>query len=79
MNGDYKRGQQLYYHEDGEVTRVEIVSSRGDENFEKYKLKVLEVLSESPRSEPPTVGETFTCEKSRTISCSGLWHLTDKR
>lgn len=63
------------YHEDGMVCDVTILEDTSDNEWERYKLKVNKVLQSSSIVKDPEVGEEFSVEKARGISCSGLWHL----
>ncbi|MCK4729703.1 MAG: hypothetical protein KAT28_00140 [Candidatus Aenigmarchaeota archaeon] len=75
---DYKVGQEAFYHESGEVYRVEILEVCGDEKLEKYKLKILEIVQESQIFKPSNVNEEFNCEKQRNSGgYSGLWYLLE--
>ncbi len=76
--GDYQPGQEAFYHEDGEVDRVEILENNSDSKWERYVLRVKEVVRQSRLVKPSEVGETFSCEKMRGVSMSGLWHLLDQ-
>ena len=73
----YQSGQEAFYHDMGEVDKVKILENNSDEINIKYKLKVLSVVKKSKIIKPSEIGEEFNCEKKRSTSSSGLWHLLD--
>lgn len=79
MAQDYEAGREAFYHETGMVYKVKVLKNTGDKEWERYNLKVLEVVGESSIFVPSEVGEEFSCEKRRDSGgCSGLWHLLDR-
>jgi len=73
----YKPGEEAFYHESGEITRVKVLENNSNEDWIKYRLKVLENIRVSKMYKPPKIGEEFNLEKRRNISCSGLGYLLD--
>ena len=72
----YKQGQVAFYHETGEVDKVEVLENNSDKEWIRYKLKILEVVRENNIVYPSDIGEIFTFEKKRDSSgFSGLGHL----
>jgi hypothetical protein len=79
IQDDYKPGQKAFYHKRGEILRVEVLEAPRDEEFEKYHLKVLEIVRKCPTSVETKVGDEFTCDRRRMGgACCGMWHLIDK-
>jgi len=75
---DYQVGQEAFYHESGEVYRVQVLEATGNREWERYKLKILKIVKESPMFVSSKVGEEFDCEKLRDSGgMSGLWHLLE--
>jgi len=72
---DYKSGQEAFYHEDGSIFKVKVLAADCDEKWERYQLKILEIIQENPMFVPPKIGEEFSCDKQKGVACSGLWHL----
>ena len=73
---EYKQGEIAFYHDSGEVDKVEILDVLSNKKVEKYKLKILKVVRESSSVKPSNVGDVFICEKRRDFSgYGGLWHL----
>ena len=74
----YKPGEIVFYHEMGEVDKVEVLGNKSDQNYIRYKLKVLQVVQESKIAFPSNIGEVFNCEAKRNSGgFSGLWHLLE--
>ena len=63
--GEYKPGQIAFYHEDGGIDIVEILEKNSDLDWIKYRLKVVEVLQESPITKPSEIGHEFNLELKR--------------
>lgn len=74
---DYQVGQEAFYHDSGEIYRVKVLESTGDNDIERYTLEILECVQESRMVFPSNVGEQITCSKKRDVACGGLWHLLD--
>lgn len=72
---DYKPGQELLYHECGEVDKVKVLEAKGDKEWERYKLKILEVVQESSIVIPGKVGGEFDCSHKRDECSGGDWYL----
>ena len=77
-NRDYLPGQEAFYHETGDIYKVKVLETKGDEKWERYKLKVLEIIASEGPTYHPEIGEEFPCEKLRDVSAPGLWHLLDR-
>lgn len=77
MGGDYQPGQEAFYHEEGEVDKVTVVKNNSDSEWERYVLRVEEVVRTNDFFKPAEIGETFRCDKTRGVSYNGLWHLSD--
>ena len=76
MEEGYKQGDKAFYHESGDIFRVEILENNSDSEWIKYRLRILEVEQEHGR--PPKIGTEFSCTKRRGVhGVSGLWHLMD--
>ncbi|RLG11710.1 hypothetical protein DRN73_04585 [Candidatus Pacearchaeota archaeon] len=74
----YQPGEKLFYHEDGEVDRVAVVSNNCDADWIKYELEVLEVVKKSRIFNPATPGEVFECSRRRVGGgIAGMWSLTE--
>ncbi len=78
---EYKPGDTALYHEDGGIDRVEILENHSSKTHEKYKLRILKIVQESPLPDflvrPQEIGEEFICEKKRGVACGGLWELIE--
>ena len=74
---DYQPGQQAFYHEDGNVWRVEVLENNSDSEWERYVLMVKENVRLSGFIKPSEIGETFRCDKRRDVAVAGLWHLLE--
>ena len=73
---DYGKGQEAFYHDSGIVYKVKVLENNGNAEWERYKLKILRVVQESPIFKSSAAGEEITCEKKRDCGCcGGLWHL----
>jgi hypothetical protein len=73
-------GRTLIYHEDGFVGTVLVEQDNSNDEWLKYKLKVLEVLRESRMFGSIPVGESFeVLRKLNTGSYSGMWYLEEMR
>lgn len=73
----YKKGQEAYYHEDGEVFRVRVLRNKSDEHWLRYTLQILSV-ERTDADNPPESGTKFSVDKNKRIACGGLWHLLDQ-
>ena len=74
----YQKGEEAFYHDTGEVSRVKVLANNCDSDWIKYRLGILEVVKESSIIEPSEIGEEFDFEKKRdSQGCSGLGHLMD--
>ena len=72
-------GEKLFYHKGGEITFVLIIENISDNEFERYRLKILDVISDSPelKERSRNIGEEFICVRSKNpVSLEGLWSLT---
>ncbi|MBI2124349.1 hypothetical protein HYT92_01020 [Candidatus Pacearchaeota archaeon] len=89
MEKKHEVGEVLCYLEGSIVLEVKIVENNSDAEWERYKLKVFEVVKEA-RVIPTQIlhlksrirkGSTFTCEKSKESICCGsmIWHLLGKK
>ncbi len=74
----FKKGETAYYHEDGLVCKVEVLSNLSDAQKIRYNLKVSKIIRESWLTLPPEVGEEFEFFKLRNASCTGLGHLLEE-
>jgi len=72
---DYTTGQEAFYHEEGFIYKFKVLKSDCDEKWERYTLKVLEIIQENPIFVPAKVGEEFSCDKQKGVACGGLWSL----
>ncbi|MAG07458.1 hypothetical protein CMI46_01430 [Candidatus Pacearchaeota archaeon] len=57
-----------------DVYKVRVLKNNSDEDWLKYRLKVLEVEKTSSEY-GPEVGEEFTCQKQREGPTSRFWYL----
>ncbi|MBI2564619.1 hypothetical protein HYV79_01365 [Candidatus Woesearchaeota archaeon] len=77
---DAKVGDTKYYHESGDVYKVEVldVQERAYEKTigEEYKLRILEVVDTDVKN-PPTCGLEFVVWKAKDCRGYSLWHLLD--
>tara|TARA_Y100000034_G_C6805449_1_gene361642 strand:- start:55 stop:306 length:252 start_codon:yes stop_codon:yes gene_type:complete len=81
LENDYNIGDKAVYHEDGAVFRVEVLASEGDGEFERYRLKVLDVVSQSrlvPIVREVESGEEFDCNQRRNVAFGGMWYLDNR-
>ena len=74
---DYRPGQEAFYHDSGEVDKVIVLENNSNSEWERYVLRVEEVVRESGVVKPSQIGETFSCEKRKDVCMGGLWHLLD--
>ncbi len=63
------------FHEDGFILEVSILSDNSDAEWERYELEVTDIIRKNSVYRPPNIGEKFTCEKKKGVSCCGLWRL----
>ena len=76
---EYKPGDMAYFYNDGEIDKVKVLEDNSNKEWTKYKLKVLEVVRESPIAKSATVGDEFECTKNKEFSnCGNLWRLLDE-
>ena len=73
----YEKGEEAFYHEDGEINRVRVLENSCDKKWIKYDLEVIEVIRENPSYAPAKIGEKFDLKKLRNFACGGLGHLMD--
>jgi hypothetical protein len=74
----YQPGEEAFYHDTGEVDRVEVLENGCDSEWINYRLRVLEVVKKSSIVKPSEIGEEFDFKKQRNCQgCSGLGHLMD--
>ena len=45
----YQPGQEVFYWEEGSVSKVRIVENNSDREMEAYKIEFLEIIKDSPR------------------------------
>jgi len=77
MSEEYESGQEAFYHEDGDIYKVQVMENKSDPKWEKYRLKVLEVVQKNPITPKIEAGLEFECDKLRNVACGGLWYLLD--
>jgi len=64
----------ITYHEDGSVYEVEVLEDNSNDDWAKYRLKILTVLNFSPLC-PGKVGEVYEVEQKKGCAFGGMWHL----
>ena len=78
---DAKKGDVKYYHESGDIWRVEVLEVQrkdyGKTPGEEYSLKLLEVLSTNARN-PPKAGIEFSVWKAENAGGYAGWFLLDR-
>lgn len=70
----YKKGQELFYHECGEILKVKVVKDQSTLTLVSITLEVIEVLQESPLVKSSLVGDIFTVDGLRDNPNIG-WRL----
>ncbi len=68
---EFKAGDTVYYFESGYIHKVEIIKVLSNEDWEAYRLRVVELLL--PRGYESPFKEVFECSKRRGIKC--LWEM----
>lgn len=71
-----KAGKKMIYREDDWKAEVEVLEDTSDDEWERYKLKVVKTLRESRMYKSTPDGEIFSVEQKKGIGFSGMWHLT---
>lgn len=61
------------YTEDGLVMGVDVLADKSDDEWERYELRVTEIIRENGIYKPPHIGWTFECSRRRSFG--GIWHL----
>ena len=74
---DYKQGQEAIFFENGEVYRVIVLETNGNKKWERYRLRILNVMGKNPEFPPNNIGDEIECEKIRNTHREGLWNLLD--
>jgi hypothetical protein len=76
-----KRGDIRFYHEAGCRWRVEVLDAKrkdeGNTKGEEYRLKILEVISESRFGDRPEIGLEFSVWRAEN-TCYAGWHLLER-
>jgi hypothetical protein len=52
-------GETMYYRETGDCFEVEVLEHQKTEGEERFKLKIIEIINESPMFKPSEIGEKF--------------------
>ena len=65
------------FNEDGLICEVEVLEDKSDKDWKRYKLRVINVIRESPLCLPPKPGEEFSVEQVTKGAWVGMWFLTD--
>lgn len=77
MEEDYKQGDKAFYHESGNILRVEILENNSDSEWIGYRLRILEV-EQGRGFKFSAIGTEFTCMKRKGVHVlGGLWYLMD--
>ena len=74
MSNDYKPGDTAFYHEMGEVLKVQVLENNSTEKEQSYKLKILAVVQESRVVKPSKIGEEFEAWALKNAGHGG-WHM----
>lgn len=76
----YEPGQELYYYEDGMELKVKVLENLSDSKFERYKLKIIEVLDMGIHFRRPLpVGYEFDVESKKEKYPFLMWELSQTR
>ena len=78
MAEDYKVGQELMYSEDNARLRVKVLEVKGNQEYEGYKLQILEVINHHFLGEKLNNGDIFNCDRLRNMGYPGVvWNLEE--
>lgn len=74
---EYKVGEQALYLAAREIYRIRVIESNSDDNYLRYRLKVIEV-KQTEKPNKNQIGREFECEKPRTNKEEKMWKILDK-
>ena len=63
------------YSEDGWEAVVDILEDTSDKGWDRYKLKVIRTIRESPIFKTPEDGSVFSVDQLKGCCFGGMWHL----
>lgn len=70
----------MIYHEDGMTFEVEVLENNSNEYFERYKLKVIKIISNKRANgtlcEVAKVGYVFVCQRRYESFYDNTWNLS---
>lgn len=61
------------YIEDGLVMGVDVLANNSDDEWERYELRVTEIIRENGIYKPPQIGSAFECPRRKDVF--GIWSL----
>ena len=68
----------MTYREDDWVAEVEVVENNSDEQWDKFKLKVVKTIQPSQIYKPTKDGTVFDVSARKNAGCcGGMWSLDD--
>lgn len=66
------------YYEDGWMAEVEILEDNSDEEWKRYKLKVIRTIIESELYNPIEDGTVFEVSRRKGVYYAGMWQLYEQ-
>ncbi len=68
----------MIYRDDDWKAEVEVLEDTSDDEWARYKLKVVKTIRESRMYKTAQDGDVFSVMQRRCGSFSGMWHLSEK-